>query len=872
MFEPEPPTQDRRPPGAPSARPEILAPAGDPLSLRAAIAAGADAVYLGMARFNARGRAERFRGVTLDACVRAARQHGVRVHVTLNTLLHADELALALALAEEALEAGVHAVIVQDLGFAAALRRRLPELAVHGSTQMTVHGADQAVELVERLGLRRVIAARECSVPELARMAERIRPLGADLEVFVHGALCFAYSGQCLMSNFAGRRSANRGICAQNCRFDFSSAPGGSFRPLPVFEPRAATQLISMKDLAAFDSVAELADAGIASFKIEGRLKGPEYVAEVTRLYRAAVDAWQDRRPFASVEAERAAGRVFSRGFTNGYLAGAVGASMRGDKRSLDGEPDAVVLEAHRQSGDLLLQPRPGHEVRAGQGYRYAHDRYRGGFRVLAVRGSKHGACEARVRFGAEASGRRHRRGASGRVRPPPPLPRGLACYLNDDPDLERRVAALVAGVEISLEPEPVPLHIEVAGEIGQPLRARATAPDGRSAAVESSVPLAAAAARPLETLILEEHLGRMGGTGYKLASLDDAALARKAFLGFPALHELRREIVRRLDALGADRSAAPRPRAGSEPRLEPASAPRGGPDAGRRVTSLAVCVAGPDSGLAALANGAARVVLERVPSAADRSSGAEAWTRLETLAADVWLRLPPIVHDASVAELLLVDASHAAEAGWLRGVVAGHAGQLALARRRGLPCAADVYLNAYNPDTLAVLQQAGAKRVTLSLEVDAKEAARVASLAPPGLEVEVVVGGRVFSMLTRQDFGLANGESLAAVSEHGHAYIFESSHGITTLHEARELVGATVLPSLVAAVDSVRLDLSHHDAASVGEVVAAYAAAIRAIAENAPHAQDAATRAHEVHRAHAPHGAFPGHLIRGARSFDAGE
>jgi collagenase-like PrtC family protease len=126
--------------------------------------------------------------------------------------------------------------------------------------------------------------------------------------------------------------------------------------------------------------------------------------------------------------------------------------------------------------------------------------------------------------------------------------------------------------------------------------------------------------------------------------------------------------------------------------------------------------------------------------------------------------------------------------------------------------------------------------------------------------------------MLTRQDFGLANGESLAAVSEHGHAYIFESSHGITTLHEARELVGATVLPSLVAAVDSVRLDLSHHDAASVGEVVAAYAAAIRAIDENAPHAQDAATRAHEVHRAHAPHGAFPGHLIRGARSFDAGE
>src|SRR5262245_19032467 len=226
--------------------PEILAPAGDPESFRAALASGADAVYLGMARFNARGKADRFRGLTLASCIRAAHERGARVYVTLNTLIHDDELPRALALAEEARAAGAGAAIVQDVGFAALLRESLPDLDLHGSTQMTIHQPEQAAEAVARLGLRRVIVAPECTAGEVAAIAERLRPLGAGVEVFVHGALCFAYSGQCLMSNFAGRRSANRGICAQNCRFDFTAGPpatapvedGGLFLPLPVFEPR----------------------------------------------------------------------------------------------------------------------------------------------------------------------------------------------------------------------------------------------------------------------------------------------------------------------------------------------------------------------------------------------------------------------------------------------------------------------------------------------------------------------------------------------------------------------------------------------------------------------------------------------------------
>jgi len=818
-------------------RPELLAPAGDPLALRAALASGADAVYLGLQRFNARGRAERFRGITLEACAAAAHERRARLYVTLNTLLHEDELGPALDLAAEAAAAGADAAIVQDLGLAAALRAELPRLPLHGSTQMSLHQEEQAAAAVERLGLERVILARECSLDEVRRAVERLRPLGAGVEVFVHGALCFAYSGQCLMSNFAGRRSANRGICAQNCRFDYTEAkaPAGPVpAPLPRFERRSAFQLISMKDLAAFDAVAALADAGVASFKIEGRLKGPDYVGEVTRLYRRALDAWEAGRPFSAAEAEQAAGRVYSRGFTNGYLAADVDATMRGDKRTLEGEPDVVVIAADRRAAVLVLEPRPGHALRSGQGYRYAHDRFRGGFRVLAVEPDGR---TARVRFGAEATGKRHRKGASGRRRPPPPLPIGLPCHLNDDPELDARVRALVAGVE--LEAPALPLAIEVSGAAGAPLRARARTADGRTAEAETAVALEPARSRTLGPETLREHLGRLGGSPWRLETLDAAGLAPGVFLGFPALHSLRRALV---SALEAASSARPRRAARAD---APVRGPRTQPPA------LAVCVGSLAAAAAAREAGAARVILEGVDSA-----------ELDQVVPAPWFRLPPVVHDPREDERRL-DAilARAGDAGF----VAAHLGQIAGAARRGCPVAADLHLNVTNHRTAAVLAALGVGRVTLSLELDARAAAHVAARTDPALQVEVVVGGAVYSMLTRQPYGLGPRERLLAVSEHGHAYRFEAGPGdLTTLYEARELVGAPALPDLAPSVDAVRLDLAHQPPEAVRAIVAAYRAACAALT---PGAVAAARAAHERH---APHGSFPGHLFKGSRTCDA--
>jgi putative protease len=652
----------------------------------------------------------------------------------------------------------------------------------------------------------------------------------------------------------------------------------GGVPPAPSFDRRRASQLISLKDLAAFQSISALADAGVEAFKIEGRLKGPEYVAEVVRLYRAALDAWEEGRGFSAAEAERSAGRVFARGFTNGYLAGRVEGSMRGDKRLLEGECDLTVLSANRTTGVLVLEPRPGHPIRAGQGYRYAHDRYVGGFRVLSARAGASGAVLAKVRFGAEARGRSHRRGASGRRRPPPPLPEGLACFLNDDPELEARVERLVESVRLGEGPTEVPLRLVVAGRPGEPLRLRGETSDGRAAEVSSSEVLQVARTRTLTDGILSAQLGRLGGTRYRLEAIDARSLAREAFLGLSVLNALRRALVAELDAADSSRAG----RRASGPSLAVAEVVRRS-----RETELAVTVGDPASLEAAIAAGVARVTVAELPlrgaerawearwlpaaargggpgagspsAASARSASGSTGPRLE-------LRLPPIGHDEEDDRRAL-DWIASALPGW--GILAGHLGQVGLAAERGLAVSADLYLNAYSHRTVELLAEAGAGRVVLSPEVDAREAARVAGRVREGIGVEVVVGGALPSMLTRQAYGIEPGRSFLATSEHGHSYRFEASpRGFTLLYEARELVGAPVLPELAGALDAVRLDLSHHGAAPVGAVAAAYARALGALLGGGP-AEEPLREACATHARHAPWGVFEGHLVRGARTQD---
>ncbi len=270
-------------------RTELLAPAGDWESLRAAVANGADAVYFGLSDFNARHRATNFTLPELPEVMDYLHRHNVCGYVAFNTLIFSDELPHAVEFIAAIVAAGADAVIVQDLGLAKLVRRVAPGLAIHGSTQMTLT-EPRGIEFVRKLGVERVIVARELSLDEIGRIAAQTK---MELEVFVHGALCVAYSGQCLTSEALGGRSANRGQCAQACRLPYDLFVDGHER-----DTGDRHYLLSPQDLAAYDLVDPLVKLGVRSLKIEGRLKSAEYVAITSQTYRAALDAALSNQSF----------------------------------------------------------------------------------------------------------------------------------------------------------------------------------------------------------------------------------------------------------------------------------------------------------------------------------------------------------------------------------------------------------------------------------------------------------------------------------------------------------------------------------------------------------------------------------------------
>ncbi len=282
--------------------PELLAPAGDWDCARAAVENGADAIYFGLEKFNARMRAQNFTGADLPKLMEFLHRRGVRGYVTLNTLVFENELADAEKYLRTMISAGVDAVIVQDVGICRLIRQLSPDFPIHASTQMTITSA-AGVEFARELGCHLVVLARECSIAEIEKIRSRacesaVSAAGSNpaltsaaimpLEVFVHGALCVAYSGQCLTSEALGGRSANRGECAQACRMPYELISDNRLVPLGDRK-----YLLSPQDLAGLEVLPDLIRAGVASLKIEGRLKSPEYVANITRIYRQALDGFQ---------------------------------------------------------------------------------------------------------------------------------------------------------------------------------------------------------------------------------------------------------------------------------------------------------------------------------------------------------------------------------------------------------------------------------------------------------------------------------------------------------------------------------------------------------------------------------------------------
>ncbi|MGC4016270.1 MAG: U32 family peptidase [Luteolibacter sp.] len=513
--------------------PELLSPAGNWDCARAAVAAGADAIFFGLPKFNARLRADNFTEDDLPELMKFLHKHGVKGFVTMNTLVFTDELEAAERQLRLIAAAGVDALIIQDLGLAKMAREIAPGVELHASTQMTITSPEGLAFIETLFPMERAVLARELSLKEIERFQAAAEGyVHAPLEVFVHGALCVAYSGQCLTSESLGQRSANRGECAQACRMPYELMVDGEVRELGEVR-----YLLSPQDLAAVDIIPGLVKAGVKSFKIEGRLKSPEYVAAVTRVYRKAIDdAIAGAASSVTAEDRYELEMTFSRGLTSGWLAGTnhpyLVHGRFGKKRGpLLGEiarcgPGWVELA---RDPEVPLAPGDGVVFDAGED-----------------RNEEQGARIWKIENGCLLFHRSHSGLDFDRIHP------GQTLYKTSDPRLESEIRRFWQNAK--LQEKKTQLHLIVTGRPGEPLAVKTTSAPGSEVASAST--LQAASKHPLSAETLGAQLGRLGDTSYELASLDNQ-LEGDCHLAVSELNRVRRALVEALDSHSPAASAA---------------------------------------------------------------------------------------------------------------------------------------------------------------------------------------------------------------------------------------------------------------------------------------------------------------------------
>lgn len=705
--------------------PELLAPAGGPAAFDAALAGGADAIYVGYGQeLNARRGAESLEGAAFSDHVRKAHLAGTRVYVTANIVVKDEEMPRALARIREAWVRGADAFIIQDLGLVRELRMRWPEMEIHASTQMNVHDSRGTLWCRDQ-GMTRVTLSRELSLAELAAISQT----GVETEGFGHGALCFCYSGICLMSSTAGGRSANRGMCAQPCRLLYDLVDGeGELLSRPGWD-----RPLCPRDNCTVDHLAALRDAGLGSLKVEGRLKAPDYVLSVASAYREALDAVATGK---GLDGQRRAAiedllrRSFNRDFTDAYLMGRSGNEMMSFERSNNrGELVGTVVSS-RDLGSA--------RVRRG-GERGGRERFRtmtraevvveltrpvGAGDLLEIRPADD---PAQFLTGLAASDA----GVGERivVRTARPMP-------SDCPvRVIRSERALAAAARVDAAcPRRREVAVRVVARFGEPLVVELEAGDrGPRASAEGPV-VEAARTKSLSCDELREHVCRMGSTPFEPSSFS-CELDEGVGMSFSVIHRVRAEACARLaeavlepwEGRGEGLAAAPdaddlAAELASVVRSVPTRAPRGEDVVGTGSRQVEVCalVTSPAAAAAARAAGATRVY-----ATADDLAAHEGWDD----AVIPWL------------DEVCREGDHDRLDPWVRTgapVSVGNLSELALAGERGAFAEVRPTVPAHNASTLALLRSCGAEGAWLSGELSLAE---LCGLARQGSELGLALG-----------------------------------------------------------------------------------------------------------------------------------
>lgn len=706
-------------PNSPNA--ELLAPAGDWDCLTAAVENGADAVYFGLeSGFNARARATNFQLDDLDRIVDFLHRRCVKGYVTLNTLAFSDELSRMEDALRQLATAGIDAVLIQDIGVARLAREVCPDLEIHASTQMTLSSAE-CIDAVKDLGIHRVVLPRELSLKEIRKIADNT---AMPLEVFVHGALCVAYSGQCLTSESLGGRSANRGQCAQACRLPYELICDGEDIDLG-----RQKYLLSPQDLAAYDLIPELLDAGVCSLKIEGRLKTPEYVANTVQHYRSVLDAAiQGRREkFARKQIDDLE-MSFSRGFSPGWLNGcdhkmlvpAVSCAKRG---VLLGQVVSVLPEGV----SVQLQ----REIKPGDGIVFEADREHGneqGGRVYEVWKDDLKCSEAvadgevTLVFGNNLIDFSQ-------------LSIGQSIWKTDDPALNKRLKASYQSADTKRR---VPLRIEISIAVGSPIKLSAVADNAVVVKLQSEHVVEEARRHSVTLEMLQQQLGRLGATVYQLDEVN-AEISGNPMVPLSVLGVLRRQLVEALASTGirASREVSNQPvlatmQAGMKQQHQSASAPRLELNLLCRTLSQLDTLLGVVQGQAG--GDGSSLVHERIyADFADIREYSEAITKGRERGVSVYPATPRIQKPGELG-LFRLMSKQAPE-----GVLARNLAGLQYFQEQSIPTVVDFSLNVTNELTAEWFCAQGAQRLTPSYDLNRDQLLDLVKVIPSGW-LEVVV------------------------------------------------------------------------------------------------------------------------------------
>jgi U32 family peptidase len=794
--------------------PELLAPAGSLDAVRAALGNGADAIYLGVEKFNARDEGAQLTLDDLEQSCRLAHAYGARIYLTFNILLKPAELNDALHHLGRCIDRGIDAAIVQDLGAVRLIKKVYPGLEIHGSTQMTVHD-ERGARVLRDLGCDRVVLARENTLDDIRTIRRAVPEL--VLESFVHGALCIAYSGQCYMSGMISERSANRGSCAQSCRKDYVLTDAASGAELD------RGYLISARDLGAWDHLADIADAGIHTLKVEGRKKKPEYVATVTHSYREFLDrlAAGDPRPPTPAEVQPLV-QIFSRGFTGGMYGGRAGRDYV-TRTQADNRGAVLGVVIGREQDELIVSVSQPIQPGDGLGFEHPEGPAKGncGFGVRSVRtiGRQHGKIRQAIQ-------------------PAEDIPAGWTVVRSAEAALLSRARESFASVPTTGTPESARVDVTAVGAAGEPLTL-IWRTGTEEATVTSTTALAPATRHGLDEQRLRAQLGRLGETPFTLGDMDVSGLAKDFFIPVSVLNDLRREAVAILIRVRHEE----RDRAIDEAIGNVAvGADPGAPPRGERTSPRLVAeVWRLEDALLAANAGADEISLDLFlrhpmpPVARVKHLAAELSQRGVTLR----LRTPTIVRPA--------DRKHVEK--WLAlgtPLVSGHLGMVAELAAEGRDVVADYAVNVFNQHSAAEVFRLGARRIVLSVELTGAEMAQAAAPweargfevfaygRPEGMTIEHCVLSAAFDrpVTTCRDLCVQKHPHVALTDPAGYVFPVATDYACRNrLLHSRPVDGSAYLPELWrAGFRNFRL-VFNVPGDPVARVTAAYRASLDALA-----------------------------------------